>query len=337
MSTPRDDGFAPPPDWAPHARCWMAWPCGEAAWGGKLEPARRACAELAQTIARFEPVTMIARPDLVAAASLLCGPGITVLPIGHDDGWIRDTGPSFLLGGDGLGGVTWRFNGWGERRPEHGQDARLGARIVEHVGARRYEGGIVLEGSSWQGDGEGTLLVATSAVLDPRRNPGLGRDEAEAILRAQLAAEKVIWLPHGLVDDEAGGQLDQVVLMVKPGTVVALATDDRADANHRRLAENLDVLRAATDARGRTLEVQTLPQPKARKRHDGRRLTLSHLSCYLANKAVLVPQFGDAIDSTARKLLAQLFPGRETVEVDALDIVEGGGGVRALTLPQPAS
>ena len=82
-----------PPDWAAHTRCWMAWPCREAPWGGELEEARRAYAEVAQLIARFEPVTMIVRPELVAMASLYCGPGITVLPMPHDDSWVRDTGP----------------------------------------------------------------------------------------------------------------------------------------------------------------------------------------------------------------------------------------------------
>jgi len=55
MSAARDEGFAMPPDWAPHARCWMAWPCREAAWGGGLDEARRACADVAQAIVRFEP------------------------------------------------------------------------------------------------------------------------------------------------------------------------------------------------------------------------------------------------------------------------------------------
>lgn len=338
MSTPRNDGFAMPADWAAHARCWMAWPCREVAWGGNLEPVRRAYAEVAQAIARHEPVTMIARPDLVAMASLYCGPGITVLPIAQDGSWTRDIGPTFLLGaGGGLAGVAWRFNGWGEVYAEYDQDARFATHILEHVGAQRYDGGMVLEGGAFQSDGEGTVLAGTATVLDARRNPGLRREEAEAILRAQLGAEKVIWVPHGLVDDETGGHLANVALLVKPGTVVALTTDDRSDANHNRLAENLDVLRAATDARGRQLEVLTLAQPKARKRHDGTRLTLSHLSCYVANQAVLVPHFGDAVDTTARKLLAQAFPGREMVEIDALDILQGGGGLRAITLPQPAA
>ena len=116
------------PDWVRHARCWMAWPCREAPWGGGLDEARRAYAEVAQAIARFEPVTMVARPELVAMASLYCGPGITILPLPHDDGWMRDVGPCFLSRTDGaIAGVTWNFNGWGEQHAEYAQDADLAA------------------------------------------------------------------------------------------------------------------------------------------------------------------------------------------------------------------
>ena len=82
----------------------------------------------------------------------------------------------------------------------------------------------------------------------------------------QLGVDKVIWLPAGLVDDETGGHVDNVAVFARPGLVLALATDDRADPAFGGLAENLDVLRGAVDARGRALEVVTVPQPKARAR-----------------------------------------------------------------------
>jgi agmatine deiminase len=337
LSTPRDDGFAMPPDWAPHTRCWMAWPCRDEPWGGGLEEARRAYAEVAQAIARYEPVTMIARPELVAMASLYCGPGISVVPMAHDDSWTRDTGPSFLTDGKGgLAGVAWTFNGWGEAYPEYGQDAQMARRILEHVQARRYDGGLVLEGGAFLVDGEGTCLAATPVVLDPRRNPGLGRGEAEALLARLLSVEKVIWLPAGLAEDETSGHVDNVACFARPGVVLALATDDKADAGYTGLAENLDVLRAATDARGRSLEVLPVAQPKARKRRDGRRLPLSPLSLYLANGAVIVPRFDDPADNAAARLFAAAWPGREIVQVDALEIAQGGGGIHGITLPQPA-
>ena len=77
MSTPRELGFVMPPEGARHERCWMAWPCREELWGARMAEARQAYAEVAQTIAQFEPVTMIARPELTAEASLQCGQGVS--------------------------------------------------------------------------------------------------------------------------------------------------------------------------------------------------------------------------------------------------------------------
>ena len=184
----------------------MAWPCRQQLWGEGLDAARRGYAAVAQTIARFEPVTMIAQPDQLAQASLYCGPGIAVLPMPHDDSWTRDTGPTFLADGKGtLAGVAWRFNGWGELYADYGQDAQMARRVLEHLEARRFTSAMVLEGGAIHVDGEGTCLACTPSILDPKRNPGLGMADAEAELRAQLGVEKVIWLPAALIDDETAG------------------------------------------------------------------------------------------------------------------------------------
>ena len=85
MTIPRAPGLAMPAEWAAHSRCWMAWPCRTELWGERMPAARKICAEIAKAIVAYEPVTMIARPDLAADASLHCGQGISVLPLEHDD------------------------------------------------------------------------------------------------------------------------------------------------------------------------------------------------------------------------------------------------------------
>lgn len=336
--TPREAGLRMPAEWAPHARCWMAWPCREAAFGGDLEPARRAYARVAQAVARFEPVTMVCRPDLTAQASLLCGPGVAVLPMPQDDSWTRDTGPTFLVDGEGrpAGGVDWRFNGWGEAYPDHGQDARMAARILEHLGQSRFASTLVTEGGALHVDGEGTCLACTPSVLDPKRNPGMTAAEAEAELRAFLGVEKVVWLPAGLASDETGGHVDNLACFARPGLVLAATTADRADPDHAALAENLAALKGATDARGRPLEVVALPQPRPRTRADGRRLAPSYVNFYLPNGGVVLPGFEDPADGAALRAIAAAFPDRKAVQVEALDIVAGGGGIHCITQQQPA-
>jgi agmatine deiminase len=53
VTTPREQGFVMLPEWAPHARCWMAWPARPEAWGERLAEARRTVAEIAKAIAHF--------------------------------------------------------------------------------------------------------------------------------------------------------------------------------------------------------------------------------------------------------------------------------------------
>lgn len=81
-----------PPEWAPHERCWMAWPFREDLWRD-LDAVRRAYADVARAIRRFEPVTMVAHPDHTASAAGYCGSEIDVVPIVIDDSWTSDSGP----------------------------------------------------------------------------------------------------------------------------------------------------------------------------------------------------------------------------------------------------
>jgi agmatine deiminase len=337
VTTPSAQGFAMPPEWAPHSRCWMAWPCRSELWGERMAAARQICAELAKTIATYEPVTMIARPDLTAEASLTCGPGISVLPLAHDDSRIRDMSPTFLLDQAGaLGGVDWRYNGYGERLPAFEQDARIAEAICARLEVPRFVAPIVLEGGAVHVDGEGTALVCAPSVLDPKRNPGLGRDEIEKVLGDCLGVAKVIWLEQGFEGDVTGGHVDNIARFVRPGMVMVLTCRDSNDANFAGFRDNLARLREARDAVGRELQVIEVEQPSARSGPDGRRLTTSYLNFYLANGAVVLPMFDDSMDNAAHKAISAAFPDRQATQIDAGDLVYGGGGIHSITQQQPA-
>ncbi len=328
--TPAAAGFRLAPDWMPHARCWIAWPCRAELWGDGLDAARRAYAEVAQAIHRFEPVTVIARPEDVAEASLLCGEGIGVLPLEIDDSWVRDTGPTFLLGDTGeIAGCNWRFNAWGGKYAHYAEDARLARRLLDHLGLRCFDAPFVLEGGAVHGDGEGTVIATESVLLNDNRNPGLGREEMERLLGAWLGAETVIWLPGGLGADETDGHVDNVACFARPGVVLALDVADEDDPDAETLEENLRILSAARDARGRSLEVVTVERPLDAPAEA------SYLNFCLVNGGIVVPVFDDPGDEAACRILAAAFPDRELVAVNALDIVRGGGGIHCIVLPQP--
>lgn len=341
-----------PAEWHPHAACWMGWPSNEAAYRDAplgpsvaLQNAKLSYAEVARAIARFEPVRVAAAPGDAKTAAAACGPDVDVIQMPIDDAWARDTGPSFLLGAAGeLGGVHWGFNNYGNEphadKPalapaEYANDAAIGRRILEREGARVFPAPLIMEGGALHVDGEGTVLVTEECLLHPNRNPDLTKSEIERHLLDYLGAEKVIWLGRGLVEDETNGHIDELACFVRPGVVMALRRTETDDVDYPALEDNLERLAAATDARGRSLEIIEIHAAPP-TRHRGVRLSLSYINCYLANGGVVMPSFeSPEHDAAAAAVMARTFPERTIVQVPALDIFGGGGGIHCITQQQP--
>ena len=337
-SSAADSEYLMPPEWAPHARCWMAWPCRESLWGEHLDDARRAYAEVATSIARFEPVTMVATPENVAEVSIHCGGSVACVPMPHDDSWMRDVGPTFVKDSSGkLVGIDWRFNGWGDKYAPYDQDAEVARNLLESQDIPRIDAGFVLEGGSIHVDGEGTLLTSEQCLLNPNRNPQMTRGDLERELGRLLGVTHVIWLGQGLEHDETDGHVDNLACFVRPGVVLALSSDDPDDGNYEILQDNLRRLRSARDARGRELEVIEVQQPRRRLDDDANRLALSYVNFYIANGAVIMPAFEDSQDKAALETVSGCFPDHEVVQIVANDIVYGGGGIHCITQQQPAA
>ena len=342
MSTPKYYGYYMPAEWAPHDRCWMAWPCREALWGAGLPAARDAYAAVARAISAFEPVTVLAPRALVAEAARLCGTAVEVdTPrqgnawAAIDDSWIRDTGPSFLIDGrGGIAGCDWRFNGWGGKHAPIADDAALASRILAALNIKCFSSPFVLEGGAIHVDGDGTVLATESVLLNANRNPGLDKAAMERHLAEWLGVRKVIWLPGGLVGDETDGHVDNVACFARPGVVLALKAAGENDPNEEILRANRRVLESECDANGRPLDIVEIEQPTVRNRANDP-LAASYMNFYLANGGVIAPRFGIPADDPAARVLAAAFPGRRVVQVDALAIVRGGGGIHCITQQQP--
>jgi agmatine deiminase len=337
MKTPAEAGYFMPAEWVPHSRCWMAWPVREELWGEHIDEARDVYAEIARAIQRFEPVTMVSNPDSVADVSVMCGGGVASLPLPHDDSWTRDTGPTFVIDGDGgIAGIDWNFNSWGGRYQPYDKDADFARAILDHLDLPRFSAPLVTEGGAINSDGEGTLLAVESSLLDPNRNPNLTRGEVENYLKAYTGCRKVIWLPGSLADDLTKGHVNNVACFVKPGVVVALTSTDKRDENYAPLQANLEILRNAGDAADRSLEVIEIPQPRPFKLRGGGRLTLSYVNFYFANQGIVLPSYDDPADDDAFETFERLFPDHKIVQIPATVIAYGGGGINCITQPQPA-
>ncbi len=336
MSTVSSLGFFMPAEWHRHTRCWMGWPCREKTWGEHMEMAKQAYVEVAHAIRQFEPVVMTSRPEDEQETRAMCGEEIEIVTLPMDDSWTRDSGPTIVIDHRGnIAGIDWEFNQWGADYPDCEDDADFARALLEYSGIQRIKAPFVLEGGSIHVDGDGTLLTTEQCLLHPNRNPDLEQDEIEQLLKEFLNVHQVVWLGDGLLDDETDGHIDNLACFIQPGVVLALSCSDPEDENYEVLEENLLRLKHAKDARGRSLEVVTVEQPEARWKEE-QRLSQSYINFYLPNGGVVMPSFDDPErDMQARETLARVFPSRRVVQVDAQDIVFGGGGIHCITQQQP--
>ena len=325
-----------PAEWAPHLRTWIEWPCRDETFSGQIDLARDAYAAVAQAIAAFEPVTIITLPENVASVSLRCGNGVGILSLPHDDAWMRDNGPSFLTREDGLvAGVAWRWNAWGRLYERYERDASVAHDLLEYLQFPIFEAPLVMEGGAFHTDGAGTLLVTEQCLLNPNRNPEMSRAEIELALKRYLGVIKVIWLGQGLIGDETGGHIDNIACFVAPGRVLLHTVKDPDDPNYKIMADNRVRLEEASDANDRQLEILELEAPATLSSIKNQNNVRSYVNFYLCNGAAILPSFEDSADRKAIETLAKAFPDRRLVQIPALDIVAGGGGIHCMTKQQP--
>lgn len=334
-----DDNWHMPDEGDPHAATWMAFGPSEEVWGGRLQRgAQEALARIAQAISAYEPVHMLVREEDHDTAARLCGNRVTLHVQDIDDLWMRDTGPVFVKNGDGKpAGVDFNFNGWGDKQ-EHAADAQVARLVTAQLGVRRLSTRLVLEGGGIEVDGEGTAIITESCVLNANRNPGVGKAQCEAELKRLLGLKKIIWLPGIVGRDITDGHTDFYARFASPGVVVAGLDNDPSSYDYAVTRRHLEMLKQATDARGRRLRVVTLPGPdRVRPTFDNKDFAAGYINFYLCNRAVIAPQFGDArADARCRDVLRELLPGRELIQLDIDAIAAGGGGIHCTTQQQPA-
>jgi len=328
-----------PAEWEPHAATWLSWPHRLATWPGKFEPIPHLYVQLARTLAAVEPVHILAggHPMAQARAMLAGIANVTLHDIPTNDAWIRDSGPTFLVGPPGSPPalVDWGYNAWGGKYPPYADDDMIGRRIAKLSGRICRQPDMILEGGSIDVDGGGTLLTSEECLLHPNRNPQLSREQIESRLAEFLGIRKVLWLGRGIVGGDTDGHIDELARFVAPRTVVAAVEENPQDLNYAPLQENLRRLRSFTDAEGQPLEVVRLPMP-APIVHDGQRLPASYCNFYLANGIAIVPQFGDLVDAKAVEILASVLKDRHIVPLPARDLVWGLGAFHCITQQEPA-
>lgn len=353
---PYEDGFYMPSEFSEHRATLILWPERRDVWRDGARPVQRVIKELATIIAQFEKVIVgVTREEFSNARSML-PENVSVFEISYDDAWIRDTAPAFITDGGKLRGVDWEFNAWGGLNGGSYfpwmLDNMIPQKVLEWFDADRYKAGITLEGGAIQVDGEGTLIAIKECILNSNRNPGMSQAEIEQVLHDYLGIKKIIWLEKGLYLEENNGHVDNMCTFIRPGEVFLAWTDNINDPQYEISQRAFEVLSKSMDAKGRLLKVRklVLPDPLfiteeeargielseyALPRLKGDRLPASYLNFYFVNGGVIVPKFNCAEDEMALVQFKKAFLDRTIIQIDAREILLGGGGIHCMTMQIP--
>jgi agmatine deiminase len=358
-TTPAADGFWMPAEFEPHAGCWMLWPERPDNWREAARPAQHAFAAVAAAIAEFEPVTLGVSASEYQVARALLDPRIRLVEISHDDSWMRDVGPTFVVDKRGaVRGVDWHFNAWGGLQGglyfPWDQDDLVARKVLEIESHERYRAPLINEGGAIHVDGEGTALVTEECLLNVNRNPLLNRERLEGYLRDYLNVSRIIWLGKGVFNDETDGHIDNLACFVRPGQVCLTWTDNKRDPQHAISLDAWERLNDERDAQGRRLKVTRLPMPGpltlgareasgiiaregTKPRAAGDRLAASYVNFYIANGGIVMPLLDSRTDRAALASVKRLFPDRKVLGVPAREVLLGGGNIHCITQQVPAA
>ncbi|MCA1653710.1 MAG: agmatine deiminase family protein [Sphingomicrobium sp.] len=317
------------PEWAPHEAMWIGFPSHRSLWAEDLVPAQAEVVAFARAIhadGEGEAVWLVAATEAVGEVAQSLAPFAKIIVEPFGDIWLRDTGPIVTGSGGARRAQGFRFNGWGAKYDLPGDDS-IGERLAAEAGLPFAKVDWVLEGGAIDGDGSGTFLTTEQCLLNPNRNPSLGRADIEARLRRDLGANRLVWLGEGLANDHTDGHVDNLARFVAPGRV-AIPTAGRDDPNRAVYEDAAKHLRAAK------LDVVTLPSPGSVER-DGEIVPASYMNFVIGNAAVVVPLYGAPLDDAAVDVVQALFPERKAVGLRADRLLTGGGSFHCISQQVP--
>ncbi|MEA3049427.1 MAG: agmatine deiminase [Sphingomonadales bacterium] len=318
-----------PPEWATHEWVWIGFPSHADLWLDDLTPAREEVAAFARAVwagGAGEDVRLAAADADSARTAATLAPFATIVEQPFGDIWLRDTGPIVVSDGARREARSFRFNGWGGKYELEGDDS-IGLRLAEGAGLEARRVDWILEGGAIDVDGTGLAVTTEQCVLNPNRNPGLGKADVEHRLESDLGLDRVLWLGEGLLNDHTDGHVDNLARFVgeRRLAIPAPAGDDPNAASYE------DARRRA-EAFG--LEVVPLPSP-GRVIRDDELIPASYMNFYIGNSAVAVPLYGADNDAAAVEAIGALFPGRRAIGLRADHILTGGGSFHCISQQMP--
>lgn len=264
-----------------------------------------------------------------------------------DDVWVRDNGPIYVWDKDSnLVIQDWGFNAWGKKTdPFSGYDIQysncnsIPAKIGKDQGIKVIDlnSTMIVEGGALEIDGNGTMLLTKSAILNKNRNPGMTQSKAEEIFTKYYGVTHFIWLEGAAGLELTDMHIDGFAKFVNENTILTLSQNDLLEWGLPQT--DIDKLYSAVNKNNVAYTIIQIPLTKnnvVTTKCENLGYKGSYANFYIANKVVLVPNYNDPNDEIANQKIQTFFPNRTVVGIDVRNLYQNGGMVHCVTQQQPA-
>ncbi len=308
--------------------------------------------EIILAIALYEHVYVIKSKNVkYDISSIENKENVSIHELEYDDSWARDNTLIFLRNKEGkLRAVDFGFNAWGGLvdglYSPWDNDDKLGAGLTQLLNVETYKDkDFILEGGSIHSNGKGILLTTEACLLSDGRNRNLTKEEIENHLKLALGMDKVIWLPHGIYNDETNEHVDNMACFLDEKTVLLATTDNVEDIQYKWSMEakkvlednGLDVLLvncpnpylALTDDEASSIVLDDNAKPRI----AGDRLAGSYVNFYMGKEFIILPKFNVKEDKMAYDLLNNFYKGSKKIhQIESRKILVAGGNIHCITM-----
>lgn len=331
-----------PAEWEPQSAVMVAWPHAGTDWAKRLEAVETTYIALLAAITRFQNALICvadARLEAHVRQSLTTTKidldRIRFVQVPYNDTWLRDSGPITLRSDTGFQLLDFHFTAWGGKFEASLDDQLISTlfnnHVFNHAQHQRIE--FALEGGAIETDGAGTLLSTWHCLHE--RHPALSRTALSDHLETWLHQDRMLWLNHGYLEgDDTDAHIDTLARFASGDSIVYQGCDDPTDSHYLPLQKMAEELATFRTRDGKAYHLFELPWPEPIL-DEGRRLAASYANFLIINGAVLMPSYGDKVDTSAAEILARAFPNREIVSIPCRSLIWQNGSLHCLTMQLP--
>ena len=356
MISPKNECFTFPFEGLAHEGTIILLPYREDTWedgGLKAFPEFK---NIIEAISNHEHVYVIKSPKVKYDTSSLNMKNVSIHELDYDDSWARDNTLIFLKKDNKIKAVDFGFNAWGGNvdglYSSWEDDNKLGSKLSKLLNIETYsDKSFILEGGSIHTNGNKTLLTTEACLLSKGRNSNLTKEEIENHLKEMLGMDKVLWIPHGIYNDETNEHVDNMACFLDENTILLATSKDENDIQYKWSMEAKKILEQETTSSGKKIKVLLVNTPNpylaltkseakaikasngAKERLEGDRLAASYVNFYMGKDFIILPKFNVKEDQEAYNLLNDFYKGSKKIYcIESRNILVSGGNIHCITM-----